>query len=109
MKALKGKNVLICVSGGIAAYKIPLLVRLLKVDEFQVRLVISKTAKDFVSPLVLSTLSELPVEMDMININNNQISWNNHVEIAKWADVILVAPATSNTIAKYVNGICDNL
>ena len=109
MKPLKGKNVLICVSCGIAAYKIPLLVRLLKVDEFHVRLVISKTAKDFVSPLVLSTLSELPVEMDMVNINNNQISWNNHVEIAKWADVILVAPATSNTIAKYVNGICDNL
>lgn len=109
MKALKGKNVLICVSGGIAAYKIPLLVRLLKVDELRVRLVISKTAKDFVSPLVLSTLSELPVEIDMVNINNNQISWNNHVEIAKWADIILVAPATSNTIAKYVNGICDNL
>ena len=57
MKALKGKNVLICVSGGIAAYKIPLLVRLLKVDDFHVRLVISKTAKDFVSPLWLSTLS----------------------------------------------------
>ena len=57
MKALKGKNVLICVSGGIAAYKNPLLVRLVKVDDFQVRLVISTTARDFVSPLVLSTLS----------------------------------------------------
>ena len=71
MKALKGKNILICVYGGLAAYKIPLLVRFLKVDEFHGRLVISKTAKDFVSPLVLSTLSELPVEMDMVNINNN--------------------------------------
>ena len=109
MSTLRGKRVLLGVAGGIAAYKIPFLVRHLRKAEAEVRVVLSQSAKDFVSPLVLATLSERPVEMDLVLSTSGKLSWNNHVNLAEWADVILIAPATSNTIGKYVNGICDNL
>ena len=109
MSTLRGKRVLLGVAGGIAAYKIPFLVRQLRKAEAEVRVVLSQSAKDFVAPLVLATLSEKPVEMDLVIETSGKLSWNNHVSIAEWADVILIAPATSNTIGKYVNGICDNL
>ena len=109
MSTLRGKRVLLGVAGGIAAYKIPFLVRQLRKSEANVRVVVTHSAKEFVSPLVLATLSENPVEMDFVTNVSGKLSWNNHVKLAEWADIILVAPATSNTIGKYVNGICDNL
>ena len=109
MSTLRGKRVLLGVAGGIAAYKIPFLVRQLRKSEADVRVVVTHSAKEFVSPLVLATLSENPVEMDFVTNVSGKLSWNNHVKLAEWADIILVAPATSNTIGKYVNGICDNL
>ncbi len=109
MSTLRGKHVLLGIAGGIAAYKIPLLLRQLRKAEAEVRVVMSQSAIEFVSPLVLATLSENPVEMDFVTDISGKLSWNNHVNLAEWADVILIAPATSNTIGKYVNGICDNL
>lgn len=109
MSALKGKHILLAVSGGIAAYKIPFLVRLLRTEDMDVRVVITNSAQQFVSPLTLASLSGNPVEHDLVLKDSGNISWNSHVDLAGWADVIVVAPATSNTIGKYVNGICDNL
>lgn len=109
MSALKGKHILLAVSGGIAAYKIPFLVRLLRTENMDVRVVITNSAQQFVSPLTLASLSGNPVEHDLVLKDSGNISWNSHVDLAGWADVIVVAPATSNTIGKYVNGICDNL
>ncbi len=102
---LKGKNILLGITGGIAAYKIPLLIRLLVKEGAHVKVVATPSALDFVSPLTLSTLSKNPV---LTNFKNESNYWNNHVELALWADFFVVAPATANTIAKFANGICDN-
>ena len=103
---MRSKRVLIGVTAGIAAYKIPLLVRLLKKQGFEVRCVMTTDAKEFVTPLVLSALSENPVFSDLISDDK---SWNNHVSMAEWADCFIIAPLTANTLAKMANGICDNL
>ena len=103
---MRPKRVLIGVTAGIAAYKIPILVRLFKKAGFDVRCVITPESKEFVSPLVLSVLSESPVYSTLINEDK---TWNNHVELAEWADFFLIAPLTANTLAKMVSGICDNL
>ena len=102
---LKGKKILIGVTGSIAAYKSILLVRLLIKEGAEVKTIITPAAKDFVSPLVLSTLSKNKVSGDLIEDSN----WNNHVELGRWADLMVIAPLSCNSLAKMANGICDNL
>ncbi|HEX8547336.1 MAG TPA: bifunctional phosphopantothenoylcysteine decarboxylase/phosphopantothenate--cysteine ligase CoaBC [Cytophagaceae bacterium] len=104
---LHGKKILLGVSGSIAAYKAAFLVRLLVKEGAEVKVVMTASASQFISPLTLSTLSLNPVYSDTINGETGE--WNNHVELALWADYFLVAPATANTIGKFANGICDNL
>ena len=106
---LSGKNILLGVSGGIAAYKTTFLVRLLIKAGAQVKVVMTQSASSFVSPLTLSTLSKNPVMMDFINEEDGSLSWNNHVELGLWAVVMLIAPATATTLSKMANGTCDNL
>ena len=102
-----GKRILLGISGGIAAYKIAYLIRLLKNQGAEVKCVMTPSASDFISPLVVSTLSENPVSIEFWNKESG--FWTNHVELALWADLYIIAPATANTIAKMANGICDNL
>jgi len=104
---MRGKRILLGISGGIAAYKIPILVRLLKKQGAEVRCVLTPSAADFVSPLVLATLSEQPVHIEFWNKDTGV--WTNHVELSLWADVMLIAPATANTLSKMASGACDNL
>ncbi len=104
---LKGKNILIGITGGIAAYKIPFLIRLLKKAGAEVRVVLTPYAKEFVTPLTLSVLSEQPVLSDFYNTGDG--TWYSHIENGLWADAIVVAPLTANTMAKMVTGITDNL
>lgn len=106
---LGGKNILLGVSGGIAAYKTTFLVRLLIKAGAQVKVIMTQSASSFVSPLTLSTLSKNPVLLDFINEEDGSLSWNNHVELGLWADVMIIAPATANTLSKMTNGTCDNL
>jgi phosphopantothenoylcysteine decarboxylase/phosphopantothenate--cysteine ligase len=102
-----GKRILLGITGGIAAYKIPILVRLLKKQGAEVRCVLTPNAQDFVSPLVLATLSQEAVYSEFWNKQTGV--WTNHVELGLWADVMLIAPATANTISKMATGACDNL
>ena len=102
-----GKRILLGISGGIAAYKIAYLIRLLKNQGAEVKCVMTPSASDFISPLVVSTLSQNPVAIEFWNKDSGL--WTNHVELALWADLYMIAPATANTIAKMANGICDNL
>ncbi|MAQ70230.1 MAG: bifunctional phosphopantothenoylcysteine decarboxylase/phosphopantothenate--cysteine ligase CoaBC [Flavobacteriales bacterium] len=102
-----GKKILLGVSGSIAAYKIPELVRMFKKKGAEVKVLLTQDASAFVSPLTLSTLSENDVIIDFINESGNQ--WNNHVELSLWADAFLIAPATANTMAKLASGLCDNI
>jgi len=104
---LKGKKILIGVTGSIAAYKIPYLIRQLKKEEADVKLILTDMAKDFVTPLTLSALSEHPVENEFYDPKNG--SWNSHIELGNWADVFLIAPVTATTMGKMANGIADNL
>lgn len=103
--SLQGKKLIIAVTGGIAAYKINYLVRDLVKSGAELKVILTKAAEDFVSPLTFSVLSKNPV---FTYFSDDQKSWNNHVELALWADLILVAPCTANTLAKIANGICDN-
>jgi phosphopantothenoylcysteine decarboxylase/phosphopantothenate--cysteine ligase len=102
---MKGKKVILGISGSIAAYKIPLLVRLLLKNGAEVKIVMTPSAATFVSPLALSTLTKHPV---LIELSSNE-TWANHVALGRWADLMIIAPASCNTIAKMANGICDNL
>lgn len=104
---LKGKNILLGISGGIASYKIATLTRLLKKLGANIKVVMTPSAKEFITPLTLSTLSENPVYSTFTDKQTGE--WNSHVELGLWADAMVVAPATANTIAKMANGICDNL
>lgn len=106
---LGGKNILLGISGGIAAYKTTFLVRLLIKAGAQVKIVMTQSAGSFVSPLTLSTLSKNPALLDFVNEEDGSISWNNHVDLGLWADIMLIAPATANTLSKMANGTCDNL
>jgi len=103
----KNKKIIVGVTGGIAAYKIPQLVRLLKKEGAEVQVVVTEAAKSFVTPQTLSVLSENPVLSDFFK--NSQGEWNNHVHLALWADAIVIAPAGANTLAKMAHGLCDNL
>jgi phosphopantothenoylcysteine decarboxylase/phosphopantothenate--cysteine ligase len=102
---LKGKKILIGITGSIAAYKIIYLVRLLVKAEVEVKIVMTPAAKDFVSVLTLSTLSKNSVLTDLFT----EETWSNHVMLGRWADVMIMAPLSCNTLAKMANGVCDNL
>ena len=103
---LTGKKILLGITGSIAAYKIPLLVRLLKKDGADVRVVMTPSARDFVTPLTLSTLSGNPVLS--YGFDEKTGKWDSHVELGLWADLFVIAPASANTMAKMASGIADN-
>jgi len=109
MSVLKGKNVLLGISGGIAAYKTASLVRLIIKAGAHVQVVMTPASVDFVTPLTLSTLSKNPVFSTFYDKEDENATWNNHVELALWADFMLIAPATANSISKMASGTCDNL
>ncbi|WP_348812684.1 bifunctional phosphopantothenoylcysteine decarboxylase/phosphopantothenate--cysteine ligase CoaBC [Flavobacterium maritimum] len=109
MSVLNGKKILLGISGGIAAYKTASLVRLFIKAGAHVQVVMTPASKDFVTPLTLSTLSKNPVHSTFYNNDEENEKWNNHVELALWADLMIIAPATANTLSKMVNGNCDNL
>lgn len=102
------RNVLLGVTGGIAAYKIPILVRALVKAGAEVQVVMTPAAHDFVTPLTLATLSGRPVLTELIDRAQGGV-WNDHVHLARWADVMLIAPASANTLGKMAHGLCDNL
>ncbi len=104
---LAGKKILLGVTGSIAAYKSAVLIRLLVKNGAEVKVVMTPDAKEFITPLTLGTLSKNPVLSSFSSSNDG--TWNNHVELGLWADILLIAPATANTIGKMANGICDNL
>ena len=104
---LDGKKIIVAVCGSIAAYKSALLVRLLIKSGAEVKVLMTPSAKDFITPLTLSTLSKNPVSAQFIK--NEAGEWENHVDLGLWADVMVIAPASANTIAKMANGFCDNL
>lgn len=104
---LKNKKILIGISGSIAAYKIAFLTRLLVKEGAEVQIIMTQAAKEFITPLTLATLSKKPVLSEFVKDQTG--TWNNHVDLGLWADVILIAPATAHTLAKCANGICDDL
>ncbi|UWX56379.1 bifunctional phosphopantothenoylcysteine decarboxylase/phosphopantothenate--cysteine ligase CoaBC [Maribacter litopenaei] len=106
---LTGKNILLGITGGIAAYKTTFLVRLLIKAGANVKIVLTESASSFVSPLTLATLSKNPVVSNFVKTENNTIDWNNHVALGLWADIMVIAPATANTLSKMAHGTSDNL
>ncbi len=106
---LGGKNILLGITGGIAAYKTTFLVRLLIKAGANVKVVLTDSASSFVSPLTLATLSKNPVLSSFVDDDKDSIDWNNHVELGLWADYMVIAPATANTLSKMASGACDNL
>ncbi|MFT7351914.1 MAG: phosphopantothenoylcysteine decarboxylase/phosphopantothenate--cysteine ligase [Flavobacterium sp.] len=109
MSVLSGKKIVLGISGGIAAYKTANLVRLFIKAGAEVQVIMTPSAKDFITPLTLSTLSKNPVFSEFYDKENGNEQWNNHVEFGLWADLMIIAPATANTMAKMVSGTCDNL
>ena len=109
MSVLSGKKILLGISGGIAAYKTASLVRLFIKAGAHVQVIMTPASKDFITPLTLSTLSKNPVFSSFYNQDDENEKWNNHVELALWADLMIIAPATANTLSKMTNGSCDNL
>lgn len=104
---LKDKNIVLGVCGSIAAYKAALLVRLLVKAGANVKVVMTTDATHFITPLTLSTLSKNPTLVNYFKADTGE--WNNHVELGLWADMLIIAPAAANTLAKMANGLCDNL
>ena len=104
---LKGKKILVGVTGGIAAYKTATIIRLLVKEGAEVKVIMTDHAREFITPLTLSTLSKNPVLTEFYNPENGD--WNSHVDLGLWADLYLIAPATANSIAKMAAGIADNL
>ena len=108
--SLKDKNILLGVCGGIAAYKIPILIRLLKKQEANVRVLITEAAAKFVTELTLSTLSQEPIQKDIFPDRfSAEEDWTRHISMGEWADAYVIAPATANTIAKLTAGMCDDI
>jgi len=99
-------NIVLGITAGIAAYKTPQLVRLLTKNGHNVKVILTENAKEFVTPLTLSTVSKNPV---LTSFSSPEGDWHSHVELALWADAMLIAPATANTLAKIAHGVCDNL
>ena len=104
---LKGKHIILGITGSIAAYKAAMLCRLLVKEGAEVRVIMTPLAKQFITPLTMATLSKHPILVDFFNPENGE--WNSHVSLGEWADMLLIAPATANTLAKMVTGIADNL
>ena len=104
---LRGKKILIGVTGGIAAYKTATIIRLLVKEGSEVKVIMTDHSKAFITPLTLATLSKNPVLSEFFSPENG--SWNSHVDLGIWADLFLIAPATANTISKMANGVADNL
>jgi len=104
---MQGKKIILGITGSIAAYKSAVLVRLLKKEGAEVQVVMTDCAKEFITTLTMSTLSQRPVLSNFFD--PSQGSWNSHVDLGLWADLMLIAPATANTLAKMSSGICDNL
>ena len=109
MSILSGKNILLGISAGIAAYKSASLVRLFIKSGANVKVVMTPSSKDFITPLTLSTLSKNPVFSSFTNEEDDNAVWNNHVDLGLWADLFIIAPSTANTLSKMANGVCDNL
>jgi phosphopantothenoylcysteine decarboxylase/phosphopantothenate--cysteine ligase len=109
MSVLKEKKILLGITAGIAAYKTASLVRLFIKLGAEVKVIMTPASKDFITPLTLSTLSKNPVHSSFYNKEDENELWNNHVELGLWADYMLIAPATANTLSKMANGICNNL
>jgi phosphopantothenoylcysteine decarboxylase / phosphopantothenate---cysteine ligase len=104
---LRNKNIIVGVTSSIAAYKSAILVRLLVKEGANVKVIMTPSALNFITPLTLSTLSKNPVLVDFVKDKKGQ--WNNHVDLGIWADAFIIAPASANTMAKMANGVCDNL
>ncbi|MDF3078064.1 MAG: coaBC [Sphingobacteriaceae bacterium] len=104
---LNGKNILLGVCGSIASYKSASLIRILVKAGANVKVVMTRDASHFITPLTLSTLSKNPILIEYFKAETGE--WNNHVDLALWADILLIAPASANTIAKFAHGLCDNL
>lgn len=104
---LNGKNILLGITGGIAAYKVASLIRLLVKEGADVKVVMTPLAKEFITPLTIATLSKNPILVDFYNPENGD--WNSHVDLGLWADLYLIAPATANSMAKMAHGVADNL
>lgn len=109
MSVLKGKRILLGITAGIAAYKTAWLVRLFVKSGAEVKVVMTPAAKDFITPLTLSTLSKNEVFSSFTEEEDENATWNNHVELGLWANFMVIAPATANTLAKMSSGVCDNL
>lgn len=109
MSVLSGKNIVLGISGGIAAYKTAILVRKFIKAGAHVQVIMTPAALDFVTPITLGTLSKRPVYTQFFDKSNSEGVWNNHVEMALWADIMLIAPATANTLSKMATGSCDDL
>jgi len=104
---LKGKHILLGVTGSIAAYKAAVLVRALVKEGAEVKVIMSEMAKQFITPLTMATLSKNPILVEFYNPENGD--WNSHISLGMWADLYLIAPASANTIAKMATGVADNL
>ncbi len=104
---LKGKHIILGITGGIAAYKCATLTRLLVKAGAEVQVIMTPNAKQFIQPLTLSTLSGKPVISEFFTANTGQ--WNSHVDLGLWADALIIAPATASTIGKMANGVADNM
>ncbi len=109
MSILSGKKILLGISAGIAAYKTASLVRLFIKAGAHVKVVMTPSSKEFITPLTLSTLSKNPVHSTFTNEEDDNAVWNNHVDLGLWADLFIIAPATANTLSKMAHGVCDNL
>jgi phosphopantothenoylcysteine decarboxylase/phosphopantothenate--cysteine ligase len=104
---LNGKHIILGITGSIAAYKAAMLCRLLVKEGAEVRVIMTPLAKQFITPLTMATLSKHPILVEFFNPENGE--WNSHVSLGEWADMMLIAPATANTLAKMVTGVADNL
>ncbi|MBO5351323.1 MAG: bifunctional phosphopantothenoylcysteine decarboxylase/phosphopantothenate--cysteine ligase CoaBC [Alistipes sp.] len=106
-RPLEGRHILLGITGSIAAYKAAMLCRLLKREGAEVQVVMTALAKQFITPLTMATLSRRPILVEFFDPENGQ--WNSHVSLGEWADLMLIAPATANTLAKMTAGVADNL
>lgn len=104
---LKGRKILLGVTGGIAAYKAAIIIRLLVREGAEVKVIMTPLAREFITPLTLATLSKNPVLVDFFNPEDGR--WNSHIDLGLWADLFIIAPATANTMGKMAAGIADNL